>query len=91
MLFSPPLEGFRQGYSTQYALLNFLQSCKRSIDKNGLAGDVFMDLSKAFDCVNYGLLLKKLSAFGLISDALQIIISYLTKRKKRVKINSSYI
>ena len=50
-----------------------------------------MDLLKAFDCVKYGLLVKKLSAFGLNSDAFQIIISYLTKRKKRVKINSSYI
>ena len=56
----------------------------------GLAGTFFMDLSKAFDCVNHGLLLAKLSAHGLNSDALQLIRSYLTNRKQRVKINSSY-
>ena len=49
-----------------------------------------MDLSKAFDCVNNGLLLAKLSAGGGNSDALQLIRSYLTNRKQRVKINSSY-
>ena len=47
--FSPPLGGFRQGYSTQHVLLNFLQRCKSSIDNKGLAGALFMDLSKAFD------------------------------------------
>ena len=36
------------------------------------------------------LLLAKLSAHGLKSDALQLIRRYLTNRKQRVKINSSY-
>ena len=90
MLFSPLLGGFRQGYNTQHVLLNFLQTCKNSIDNKGLAGAVFMDLSKASDCVSHGLLLAKLNAYGLNFDALQLIRSYLTNRKQRVKINSSY-
>ena len=48
-----------------------------------------MDPSKAFDCVNHGLLITKLSAYGLNMDALQLIRSYLSKRQQRVKINSS--
>ena len=51
--FSPLLGGFRQTYSTQHDLLNFLQCCKNSIDNKGLAGALFMDLSKAFDSVNH--------------------------------------
>ena len=87
---SPLLGGFRQGYNTQHVLLNFLQYCKSSIDNKGLAGAVFMDLSKAFDCVNHGLLIAKLSAYGLNMDALQLIRSYLSNRQQRVKINSSF-
>ena len=49
-----------------------------------------MDLSKAFDCVNHGLLIAKLNAYGLNMDALQLIRSYLSKRQLRVKINSSF-
>ena len=49
-----------------------------------------MDLSKAFDCVNHGLLIAKLSAYGLNMDALQLIRSYLSNRQQRVKINSSF-
>ena len=88
--FSPLLGGFRQGYNTQHVLLNFLQYCKNSIDNKGLAGAVFVDLSKAFDCVNHGLLIAKLSAYGLNMDALQLIRSYLSNRQQRVKINSSF-
>ena len=88
--FSPLLGGSRQGYNTQHVLLNFLQYCKNSIDNKGLAGAVFMDFSKAFDCVNHGLLIAKLSAYGLNMDALQLIRSYLTNRQQRVKINNSF-
>ena len=88
--FSPLLGGFRQGYNTQHVLLNFLQYCKNIIDNKGLAGAVFMDLSKAFDCVNHGLLIAKLSAYGLNMDALQLIRSYLSNRQQRVKINNSF-
>ena len=49
-----------------------------------------MNLSKAFDCVNHGLLIAKLSAYGLNLDALQLIRSYLSNRQQRVKINSSF-
>ena len=44
--FSPLLGGFRQAYSTQHVLLNFVQCCKNSIDNKGLAGALLMDLSK---------------------------------------------
>ena len=47
-----------------------------------------MDLSKAFDCINHGLLLAKLSTYGLNSDALQLIRSYLTNRKQRVRLTA---
>ena len=47
-----------KGYNTQNVLFNILQYCKDSIDDKGLAGAVFIGNSKAFDCINHGLVSK---------------------------------
>ena len=84
------LEGFRKHYNTQHALLNFLRNCKNIIDKKGFAGEVFMDLSKAFYSMNHGLLIAKLHAYGLSIEALELIQNYLSNWKQRVKLNSTF-
>ena len=52
-------------------------------------GAVFIDLSKAFDCLNHDLLLAKVDAYGFTKHALKHIQSYLRDQKQRVKINVS--
>ena len=49
-----------------------------------------MDLSKAYDCIPYDLLLAKLQAYGMNKKSLNLVSSYLFGRKKRVKLNSEY-
>ena len=49
-----------------------------------------MDLSKVFDCMNHGLLIAKLNAYGFSGSALRLTHSYLNERKQRVKINGSF-
>ena len=49
-----------------------------------------MDLSKAFDTLNHGLLIAKLSAYVFEHDALKFIYSYLTNRWHRTKINLAF-
>ena len=61
---SPCLCGYRKGYSTQYALLFFIEKWKQMLDKQGYAAAIIMDLSKAFDTINHELLLAKLHAYG---------------------------
>ena len=82
--------GFREKYSTRHALLRLTVKCKRSLDERNCVGAVFMDLSKAVDCVNHELLVAKLEAYGFSRYALTLIHSYLYKRKQRVKVNGSF-
>ena len=48
-----------------------------------------MDLSKAFDSLNHEPLLTKLKAYGLDSNSVTFMKSYLTNRLQRFKINNS--
>ena len=49
-----------------------------------------MDLSKAYDCLPHDLLIAKLEVYGVGKAALNLISNYLSHRKQRTKIGSSY-
>ena len=57
--------GYRKGYNSQYALLAMIEHCKMSLDNNGLAGGIIIDLSKAFDTINHQLLIAKITCIWL--------------------------
>ena len=62
---TPYLCGFRKGFSsTQETLLSLIEKWKIVLDSKGYCGAVPMDLSKAFDSINHGLLIAKLHAYG---------------------------
>ena len=67
-----------------------MEKWKTMLDSKGYAGAILMDLSKAFDTINYELLVAKLHAYGLSREALQLILSYLKNRKQRVKVNTTF-
>ena len=58
-------------------------------DKHQVVGAMLLDLSKAFDCLPHRLLIAKLSAYGFDEHACNLIKSYLTSRRQRVKIGDS--
>ena len=79
--------GFRKGYNTQYALVNLLQQWIKSLDEtddeiddeiDGIVGTLFMNLSKAYSCVNYELIISKL-AYKLNEGSLRLFQNYLSK------------
>ena len=82
--------GFRKGYSTQQCLLSMLEKWKRAVDNGKTFGLVLTYLSKAFDCLSHEAHLAKLHAYGFSFAALRLIHNYLTNRKQRTKVNSSY-
>ena len=49
-----------------------------------------MDLSKAFDTLNYDLWIAKLHAYGFGKNVLDLVYSYLKDRKQRVKITTTF-
>ena len=68
--------GFRKGFSSQYYILVMLEKFKEAIDRENQFGALLTDFSKAFDCIDYKLLIARLYGYGVSSSALNII-SYL--------------
>ena len=64
-----------------------IEKWKKSLDNNGNAGAILMDLSKAFDTINHELLIAKLGAYGFDISALSILLSYLSDRWQKARIN----
>ena len=58
-IFFPSQFGFRQKHSTINVITEFTSNVLSSRDKKEHTAGVFLDLSKAFDTINHGTLLKK--------------------------------
>ena len=67
-----------------------VEKWRQCLDHGGVSGALLTDLSKAFDCILYGLLIAKLAAYGFDYNSLQMLQSYLSNRKQKTKINDAY-
>ena len=59
-------------------------------DRGELVAVVSMDLSKAFDVIQYPLLLSKLRAYGMDDKSCALIRNYLSSRTQRVKVGDTF-
>ena len=80
---------FKRAIATA-CFLTLDEQCRKSLDNRGIVGMVLMNLSKAFDCISHELLIAKLEAYGFGIDTLRLTFNYLTSRKPRVIVNSTY-
>ena len=53
--------GFRQHYSTSYAIINITENIRIALDEWNIGCGVFVDIQKAFDTVEHQVLLAKLN------------------------------
>ena len=88
---SPLISAYRQNYSTQHVLIRLLEEWREGLDNNFVVGGVFMDLSKAFDCIPHDLLIAKLKAYGFDDYLVHYLYSYLDNRKQWVRVNNEKI
>ena len=86
---SKQLTGFRKKLSTRHFLNCMLEIWKKVLDNGGYICAIFMDLSKAFDTLNYDLI-AKLGTYGFEVDALRYMKSFLTNRKQRARVNKTF-
>jgi hypothetical protein len=76
---------YRQGHSTETALLKIQNDVAQALDGKSMVVLVMLDLSAAFDVIDHPILLERLQySFGVTSDALGWIQSYLSDRRQRV-------
>lgn len=75
------------GRSTQTAIFQFSQTILHALERGETALGIFLDLSKAYDSVNHGILLDKLNTYGIRGHAHMWFHSYLSNRYQRVLIN----
>jgi len=79
--------GFRCLHSTVTALLESTNSWAYNIDHGQVNAVVFLDLKKAFDTVDHGILLSKLNAYGLGGAVGNWFKSYLSNRSQKCYVN----
>ena len=87
---SPYLCSYRKGFSTHLALLSLTEIWKKTIDNKGFGGTILMDLSKAFDTINHGLLIAKLDTYGFHKSSLKLLFSYLNDGLHTTNINQNF-
>ena len=77
--------GFRQKYSTNFALIHLIDKITEALKNNESIIGVFLDFSKAFDTIDHNILLAKLNKYGIRGIANKWIENYLFDRSQAVK------
>lgn len=78
--------GFRDGKSTTSAMHDMYSRIIECLETGECPIGIYCDLSRAFDCVDYEVLLNKLWKYGIRGVALDWISSFLRNRKQCVSL-----
>ena len=91
-LLSEQQYGFRSQHSTELACVKLVDYILKEMDNirdMKIPTSIFLDLSKAFDTLNFDILLCKLKYYGIDGISLNLIKSYLINRFQYVQFENS--
>ena len=80
--------GFSASSSTTTALVDVMSYINAAVSNKEYCIALYMDISKAFDCINHKILLMKLEQYGIRGAALKWFTSYLELRFQYINISN---
>ena len=87
-LFYSSQYGFRPQHSTELASLELADRIIQNLDNKQSPINFYLDLSKAFDTLDHGILLHKLHYYGITGTAYNLFKDYLSNRKQYVEFDN---
>ena len=82
--------GFRKNRSTETAIGDFLKTVYKDINSNKIGLGIFIDYSKAFDCIDFDIFVKKLEHIGIRGSMKKLLANYLRGRTQCVFYDNRY-
>jgi len=87
LLLSPRQFGFRKGMNCEMAAGAVVDGISDTIGAKQKCLAVFCDVSKAYDMIHLGRLVKKMLKIGIVDKALNLLESYLSQRRQVLQRN----
>lgn len=84
-ILSPFQSGFRKQHSAISAALKMINDIAGALDNRKICAVLFIDLSKAFDTVDHGILVNSLVSIGLSKRSVDWFANYLSGRTQSVR------
>ena len=66
--------GFRSKHSTELATIKLVDYLVKNMDENSIPCAVYLDLSEAFDTLNFDILISNLKFYRIIGTPLKLLI-----------------
>ena len=86
-----PLQlGFQKNNSIDHTLISMTEAIRNTLDNKKYGCGIFIDLQKAFDTVNHGILIDKLEHYGVRGNAFAWFKSYFSDKYQYVAVEDTH-
>ena len=82
---------YKKGHATEMLVVKMIEDWRSPLDKNLVAGIVFVDVRKAFDSISHHVILNKLRAVCVAGDLWRWIKDYLAYRSQATVVNGLFV